>query len=78
MNSIIKDHPSITEKNNWKLTAFDVCDKCNSQALVKVDGKSGCLYFCGHHYNKIIKTSSGYANLMGFAQNVTDERKKLE
>ena len=77
MTNIVQEHPSVMKKNNWKLNTFDVCDKCSSQALVQVLGKIGSLYFCGHHYNEIMKNSSGYANLMGFAQNIIDEREKL-
>jgi len=61
----------------WKLTALDRCDKCGTQALIKVIGVKNELLFCGHDYNKIISTSSGYANLMTFASNIIDEREKL-
>lgn len=78
MTSVVKDHPSFTNSTNWKINALDRCDLCQSQAYIKVEGKNGSLYFCGHHYNKIIKSSSGYANLMGFAHNIVDEREKLK
>jgi len=76
MTNIVQDHPSVT-KQIWKLTIFDRCDKCQAQAFIKVEGKNGSLYFCGHHYNKIANNSTGYANLMTFAFNVIDERNKM-
>ena len=77
MTNIVQEHPSFTEKN-WKINNLDRCDLCQSQAFIKAEGQVGSLYFCGHHYNKIIKTSSGYANLMKFAFNIIDEREKLK
>ena len=76
MNNVAQDHPSVTSKV-YKLNANDRCDKCQAQAFIKVEGKSGALYFCGHHYNKITNNSTGYANLMTFAFNVIDERDKM-
>jgi sulfur transfer protein SufE len=78
MNSTMESHPSITEKKLWQLNALDRCDSCQSQAFIKAEGKNGCLYFCGHHYNKIVNNPSGYANLMAFAFNIIDEREKLK
>jgi hypothetical protein len=75
MNTMIAEN---TESKQWILNALDRCDLCQSQAFIKAEGKNGSLYFCGHHYNKIIKTSSGYADLMKFAFNVIDEREKLK
>jgi hypothetical protein len=74
MSTMIDEH---VLPQKWKLTALDRCDKCGTQALVKVVGVKNELLFCGHDYNKIISTSSGYANLMTFAFNVIDEREKL-
>jgi len=31
------------------ITAFDRCDKCGAQAMVRATLISGPLYFCGHH-----------------------------
>ena len=50
------------------LTALDRCDKCGAQAMVKVDGLAGSLYFCGHHYNKHEDA------LKSFAFSIIDER----
>jgi hypothetical protein len=33
-------------------TTGDRCDSCNAEAFVWVNGMSGELYFCGHHFNK--------------------------
>lgn len=38
-----------TLANKRPLNAFDRCDKCGAQALVRATLVSGELYFCGHH-----------------------------
>ncbi len=76
MTNIVEQHPSVVSKK-YILNTNDRCDRCQAQAFIKVEGKLGFLYFCGHDYNNIIKTDSGYANLMGFARNIVDEREKL-
>ena len=48
-----------------------------AEALVKVTGLNGELLFCGHHYNKIMDSSSGYTKMMQFAITIVDEREKL-
>jgi hypothetical protein len=78
MNSTIESNSGTINNSAWKLNALDRCDLCSSQAFIKAEGQAGSLYFCGHHYNKIIKNSSGYANLMKFAFNIVDEREKLK
>jgi hypothetical protein len=35
------------------ITAFDRCDKCGAQAMVRATLMSGQLYFCGHHARQI-------------------------
>lgn len=60
------------------LTLQDRCDRCNAQAFVKVQGRSGELLFCGHHYNKAVDNAVGYDNLMKFAITVIDERDRIE
>lgn len=67
------------EATGWILTAEDRCDtrECGAQAYVKVTGVSGSLYFCSHHYNKIIDNAVGYDKLERFAYEVLDERDKL-
>jgi hypothetical protein len=67
----------VEEKIEWTLTPKDRCDACSAEALVKVTGLNGELLFCGHHYNKIMDSSSGYKKMMQFAINIVDEREKL-
>jgi hypothetical protein len=61
------------------LTATDRCDSasCGAQAYVKATGVSGDLLFCGHHYEDIVNTSSGYEKMMKFAFEIIDERDRL-
>lgn len=73
--------PQKSTKNevSWTLTALDRCDsaECGAQAYVLVKGISGELLFCSHHYDKIMKSSSGYDKMMGFMLEVVDERGRL-
>jgi len=39
-----------------------------------VKGVSGSLYFCGHHYSKIIDNAVGYDKLHKFAYDIIDHR----
>ena len=55
----------------YVLTALDRCDSCSAQALVWVQGVTGELMFCGHHYNKNEKA------LNNFAYEIIDEREKI-
>lgn len=73
MFTMIKDKV----KPDWKLSPHDRCDRCSSEALVKVTGLTGELLFCGHHYNKIMNNVKGYQRIMSFAITVLDEREKL-
>jgi len=66
------------EIKNWVLDATDRCDSCSSEALVQVSGISGELFFCGHHYNRIMNNPKGYKQMMSFMISIVDERKKLE
>lgn len=66
-----------TEEKIWTLGPQDRCDSCSAEALVKVTGVSGELYFCGHHYNKIMDNPQGYEKMMAFMYEVLDERDKL-
>lgn len=34
------------------LSATDRCDRCAAQAQVRVDLRTGTLFFCGHHARK--------------------------
>jgi hypothetical protein len=67
------EEPEVKER---QLTLNDRCDSkdCGAAALVKVIGVTGELFFCGHHYNKIVDTPSGYDKLMAFSFNIVDER----
>lgn len=71
----------VTEKDSkevaWELGPTDRCDNCPAEALVRVKGVSGELYFCGHHYNKIMDSLTGYDKMMAFMYEVLDERDKL-
>ncbi len=76
MANILKDHPSVKPKE-WILTVNDRCDKCQAQAYIKVEGSTGELLFCSHHYNKIIDDAIGYNKMMSFMNTVIDERERL-
>jgi hypothetical protein len=64
---------------NWTMTSLDRCDsaECGAQAYIMVRGISGELFFCSHHYNKIVETPKGYEKMMGFMLEVVDERDRL-
>jgi hypothetical protein len=67
-----------TEKENPILDANDRCDAaCQAQAYVKVTGVTGELFFCSHHYNKIMENAVGYDTMMKFMYKVVDERYRL-
>lgn len=76
MSSVTKDHPSVNPEE-WVLGPLDRCDSCNAEALVRISGISGQLFFCGHHYNKIMDNKDGYDKMMSFMIEVLDERDKL-
>lgn len=76
MSSVTKDHPSVKQQE-WILGPLDRCDSCNAEALVRISGISGQLFFCGHHYNSIMDNKDGYAKMMSFMIEVVDERDKL-
>jgi hypothetical protein len=67
------------EAKEWVLSAIDRCDsaECGAQAYVKVTGVTGDLFFCSHHYNRIVDNAVGYDKMMKFAFNIIDEREKL-
>jgi hypothetical protein len=65
------------EVKEWTLKVSDRCDSCNAQAYVHVTGVSGELFFCGHHYEKIVNNAVGYDKMMKFAYQVVDERERL-
>jgi hypothetical protein len=48
------------EKSNI-LNASDRCDRCNSQAFYWVNGVSGDLLFCRHHFLKHEDSIRAYA-----------------
>ena len=67
----------MVETAAWTLTAVDRCDSCAAQAYVQVTGVTGDLFFCGHHYEKIVNNAVGYDKMMKFAFKVVDERERL-
>lgn len=67
----------MVETAEWTLTALDRCDSCNAQAYIQVTGVTGDLFFCGHHYEKIVGNAVGYDKMMKFAFKVVDERERL-
>ena len=73
MDTVTED----VKKVVWELGPKDRCDNCSAEALVRVKGVSGELYFCGHHYNKIMDNPTGYEKMMAFMYEVLDERDKL-
>jgi hypothetical protein len=50
---------------------------CGAQAYVQVSGVSGKLFFCAHHYGKIMDNAIGYDKMMKFAYSIIDERDRL-
>lgn len=62
---------SAEEKKDFILTALDRCDSCGAQAFVWVNGVSGDLLFCAHHFSK------WEDKIREFAFEVVDEREKL-
>ena len=65
------------KEKEWQLTANDRCDRCGSQAYVKIVGSTGELLFCAHHYNKIVNDPNSYTKMMSFMLMVLDERERL-
>ena len=65
----IKEKPK--EETKYELTALDRCDRCGSQAWVKVNGVNGELLFCAHHYAKV------ESKIKEWAFNIIDERERL-
>ena len=60
-----------------ELTIQDRCDACGSQAYVWVNGVSGDLLFCSHHYTKIMNDKNGRLAMEAFAFETVDDRDKL-
>ena len=69
---------TLEKKLERQLTMQDRCDaNCGSQAYVRVEGSTGELLFCAHHYNKIMSDPTGYIAMTNFATNTIDEREYL-
>lgn len=77
MDTTVLEKNKIIEKI-WTLDGHDLCDKCGVQALVSVKGLEGELMFCGHHYNKIMNSHTGYNKMMGFMIQIIDERDRFK
>ena len=60
--------PDTTEAIH-ELTAHDRCDRCGSQAYVRVELPTGELFFCGHHGREF---SSAYSPIALTVQDETD------
>lgn len=67
----------VQEQQEITLTARDRCDVCQAQAYIHVIGVTGDLMFCGHHYENIMSSPTGYENMMKFGYQFIDERFKL-
>lgn len=48
----IKDESTVEEVRVRTTTTADRCDSCGAEAFVWINGVSGDLYFCGHHFVK--------------------------
>jgi len=70
MNMMAEKTEEVVEKN-YILGPQDRCDACSAEALVKINGVAGELFFCGHHYNKHEE------KLKDYAFEIVDEREKL-
>jgi hypothetical protein len=69
---------SLGKKNKARqLTGNDRCDACGSQAYVWVNGVSGDLLFCSHHYTKIMNDKNGKSAMEAFAFETVDDRDNL-
>jgi hypothetical protein len=53
------------------LNATDRCDSCGAQAYVWLNGVTGDLLFCGHHFTKYEE------KLRSYAFEILDERHKM-
>ena len=52
---------TMTEERSDTLNATDRCDGCGSQAYIWVNGMSGDLLFCRHHFLKYEDSIKDYA-----------------
>ncbi len=52
---------TVEEEKTDVLQVTDRCDRCQSQALVWVNGVNGDLYFCRHHFLKHEESLRQYA-----------------
>ena len=59
------------------ITPHDYCDRCVAKAYFLVSLTTGDLYFCGHHYAKIIDNAVGYDKLHKFAYDIIDHRTNI-
>ena len=76
MTNIVQEHPSVVSKK-YILNSNDRCDRCSTQALVRVKGVKGELTFCNHHYEKIMNNPLSYKKMMQFGVEFLDERAQL-
>lgn len=62
---------TMTAEKAYLLKNTDRCDRCSSQAFVWVNGISGDLLFCRHHFLKNEEAIRAYAF------EIVDETKKI-
>ena len=78
MSKATMSHLDKPQSQEYILTIHDRCDAdCDAQAYVKVTGVTGELFFCGHHYGKIMSDPSGMVAMETFAFETIDERERL-
>lgn len=71
MNMTAELVEDVVVEKEYILGPKDRCDSCQAEALVWVNGVTGELLFCGHHFNK------HEAKLREYAFEIVDEREKL-
>lgn len=59
---------TVEESKERQTTTADRCDSCAAEAFVWVNGISGDLYFCGHHFAK------HEAKIREYAFEIVDDR----
>lgn len=75
---VVVQEKEVVVKKERELTLNDRCDTCNAASYVKVTGVTGDLFFCGHHYNKIMNNPDSQEKMIAFAFDILDEREFLQ
>lgn len=63
---------TMIEEKAYLLRNNDRCDRCSSQAFVWVNGVSGDLLFCRHHFLK------NEESIRAYAFEIVDETEKID